>query len=896
MILVAALLGFALTGSPAANGQGAFDTSGFGQAGGIDFGALSDLQDEPVEFTAKYFASGQSGQLEIEAVLGRSWHIYSTTQPSGGPIRTSMQVQSPDSVSISGPFQPDKPPTKSVSDIYPGVTIEEHEDVVLWSAPIKVAEGFRGDIKIKLSALVCQNGGSCMPADKVLTAKWAGPAEEDAEKVLTATAQSDAEKPSKAKTASQLLSDAAAKTTTFRDNDYEVTWTAGVSSAIAPGAQGQLLFRAKPAGDFHVYQGVVDDSESSTNFVVTQKSGLLVGEPLADQPIISKSLLPNIPGLPPTPPVKYHSGQVTWSLPVKVPAETKPGEYELQGYVCYQACTDKACLQPMAMQFAAKVVVAEKTNETVKPLEIKSVKYVTAIDKAAETDWVDALMPDSDTLSDNTTPSRSISPSRSGSLPADPTGPSEDADGDDSPAVIAATSNGQVDGPDSPAASMSLPLILLMALGGGLILNLMPCVLPVVGLKIMSFVQQAGEDRKQIFFLNLAYVGGILAVFAILAMLAAVFSFGWGEQFAYFSVRISLTVVIFALALSYLGVWELPTPGIATGQSSNELQSKEGMTGAFFTGAFATVLATPCSGPLLGVALGYTIYLNTVETVAVIMTVGLGMSLPYILLGLFPQAVGILPKPGNWMVTLKEFLAFLFLGTVAFFFNQFSDGQKLPVFVTLVGVWFGCWVIGKVPPWETLPKRLRGWSFGIASAAAIGWLAFVYLERAPDPIPDGNGVQYIVERHVRWERYNEERLQQYRAEGKTVMLDFTAKWCPNCITNTLVALDTKPTSKMLAELDCVAMLADYTNLDDPIKSKLRELGSNSIPMLVIYPGSRPDEPILLRDLVSQSRVLNALKEAGPSVDGEQVVSHSGSYQRLTSATAADRDTTAAQNH
>jgi thiol:disulfide interchange protein len=355
--------------------------------------------------------------------------------------------------------------------------------------------------------------------------------------------------------------------------------------------------------------------------------------------------------------------------------------------------------------------------------------------------------------------------------------------------------------------------------------------------------------------------------------------------------------MIFALALSYLGVWELPTPGVATGQSSQELQEKEGLTGAFFTGAFATLLATPCSGPLLGVALGYTIYLQPIETAAVMMTVGLGMSLPYILLGLFPSAIGFLPKPGNWMVTLKEFLAFLFLGTVAFFFNQFSDGDKLPVFVTLIGVWFGCWVIGKVPPWETLSKRLRGWTIGVASAAAIGWLAFTYLAAKPSPTPDASGVEYIVDNHLRWEKYDEERLQDLHEAGTTVMLDFTAAWCVNCIVNKHVALDTEATSKLLEELDGVAMLADLTNQPQHILTKLEtELGSKSIPMLAIYPGKEPGAPIVLRDLVTQSMVLKALKKAGPSVAGSSVATAPKPIRRYTSATSRRVDTNAKLNH
>ncbi|KAA5542746.1 disulfide bond formation protein DsbD [Roseiconus nitratireducens] len=910
-LVVGMLAGIA--GPRPASAQDAFDQTDFGQAdfgtdfgagtdvfGDVNFGGLTDAAQEPITWQARYFAAGGTGQLEMTAQVGKSWHVYSTTQPPGGPLATQFSIVAPKSVSVDGPFQPAAPPEKSVSDLYPGVTIEEHTGKVRWTAPITLPSDFEGEIKVDVRALMCQTGGSCMPANETLTASFAGAPDAQASSDPAGDRSKESSEDSKSATsvvnnAAALLTQDGSKSTSFRDDGYEVVWTAGVSASIAPGGEGYLVFSAKPEKDYHVYQAVTDDSESSTNFIVTDKGGLRVGEPRTDQPIVSKSLFPSIPGVPDAPPVKYHVGPVTWTVPIQVPEGTAAGDYPLNGYVAYQACTDSSCLQPKAMKFTATVTVSDSTATTARPIELATAKYSTAVDLAAETDWVDELKPIAEPetsgeanpqAGDGTTET----PSSSGTEDSAGEAPSTDAAAPDAtepdatgPAVDEALQVREAD--STPGSRASLPLILLMAFGGGIILNLMPCVLPVVGLKIMSFVQQAGEDRKRIFMLNFAYVAGILAVFAGLTLLAVFASFGWGQQFTYFPVRLGLTVLIFALALSYLGVWELPTPGLASGETSHELQQREGFTGAFFTGAFATILATPCSGPLLGVVLGYTITLQPIETAAVMMTVGLGMSLPYIILGLFPSAVGFLPKPGNWMVTLKEFLAFLFLGTVAFFFNQFADADKLPVFVTLIGVWFGCWIIGKVPPWESVHKRLRGWTIGIASAAVIGWLAFSTLGEKPAPPTLGTpGVEYIVDNHLRWEKYDEARLEELQASGTTVMLDFTAAWCVNCMVNKKVALDTEATSKLLKELDGVAMLADWTDQNQQIESKLRELDSRSIPVLAIFPGQKPDSPIVLRDLVSQTSVLEALQEAGPSVAARKVASGSaGNGQRLTSA-------------
>ncbi|MEO1618417.1 MAG: thioredoxin family protein, partial [Planctomycetota bacterium] len=799
-------------------------------------------------------AAGGQGELTLTAELGRSWHIYSTTQPPGGPLRTKFSLRSPEGVKIIGEFQPDAAPAKSVSDVYPGVTLEEHEGVVSWTANLSVPDGFRDAIEVDVNALTCQSSGSCMPSNETLVAKYAGALDVGESKAKAAAAIDFA------KAGAERLDDPGSKPVSFRDGDYKVDWSAGVSNSIKPGETGLLVFRAKPGSGFHVYKAVVDDSEFSTNFVLSEKDGLLVGQPQSDRPIVTKSLFESVPGVPDAEPVQYYKGEVTWTLPVSVPVGTDAGTYDIDGYVCYQACTETSCLRPMAFRFTATVTVNDASVATLQPIKMESAKHAEAIELAGMTDWVDELKPTTGTNQASPAESEAAAPKNDGDPAVTSGGGASDDVADDSGEFAAA----------SPP-SIPFPLMLLIALGGGLILNLMPCVLPVVGLKIMSFVQQAGEDRRRVFALNFAYVGGILLVFAGLTALAVFFSFSWGQQFTYFPVRLGLTVIIFALALSYLGVWELPTPSLGTGDKSQELQEREGLPGAFFKGAFATILATPCSGPMLGVALSYTITLKPIETAILMMTVGVGMSLPYVLLGLFPALVSFLPKPGNWMVTLKEFLAFLFLGTVAFFFNQFSAGDKMPVFVTLIGVWFGCWVIGKVPPWEAFEKRLRGWSIGLASAIFIGWLSFSFLaENAPaegDLTADGRRV--IVDNHLRWEAYSETRLKELQAEGKTVMLDFTAKWCTNCMVNKRVALDTEATSKLLKRLDGVAMLADWTDQNEEIESKLKELNSKAIPVLAIYPGKTPEKPIILRDLVSQSTVLSALEKAGPSQESAE---------------------------
>jgi suppressor for copper-sensitivity B len=841
LFCVTPLLCFTILGlwmSPPASGQQ--NTGGFGADAGPVQGFGEDLDifpnlslggfgagdtDEPVQWTARYFADADgTAILEVEANLAPTWHLYSVTQPDGGPTKTTISLGGPETAKLVGSFSPDHPPAKSISSLYNGLTIEEHEGTVVWSAALNVGQGFQGPIRVRASGLACKSGGDnrCLPVQATLTADYSGTLAEG--KSLAAQRSNIDEK----------LDAQVAKP--FREDGYVVEWTAVVKpKQLKPGDRGVLQFTANPDASYHVYRSVTDDSESSTNFVVTAKDGLLVGAPVANKKTISKTILPS------KPPTHYYQGSVTWQLPFEVPADASEGEKTLSGFVAYQACTDTSCMQPVALKFTAKIAIGQTADTQPAAIELVAAKSAQALDAAAETKWVDAVEIQSVVQNTN-------NPITSSDL-------APDAPVEDEASIAGTAGGGPTDLTSSSGGSASFLMTLVFAFLGGLILNVMPCVLPVVGLKIMGFVSQAGEDRRRILVLNLVYVLGIMSVFAVFAVVAAVSKFGWGEQFTYFPVRLGLTLALFALALSYLGVWEIPVPGMAAGKASQELQKREGLPGAFSKGVFATILATPCSGPLLGYILGLTLNLSPLHTIAIFLMVGVGMSSPYLIIGAQPRLVSWLPKPGPWMETLKQLMSFLFLGTVAFFFAQFDDAQKLPVFVSLIAVWFGCWIIGQVPNWAELQKRLLAWTGGIAAATLISFWAFTGLKG---------------DAQLDWVDYSELQLQQFQREGRTVMVDFGAKWCGTCIYNYEVAINTSETREVVEELDAVAMYADWTDYSDEIKQKLAELDSRSIPLLAIYPGSRPNEPIILRDLVTQQAVIDALRQAGASVERSSV--------------------------
>jgi thiol:disulfide interchange protein len=329
----------------------------------------------------------------------------------------------------------------------------------------------------------------------------------------------------------------------------------------------------------------------------------------------------------------------------------------------------------------------------------------------------------------------------------------------------------------------------------------------------------------------------------------------WGEQFTWVPFKVGMIAVVFAFALSFLGVWELPIPGFI-GEKAGHVQSQEGPLGAFLKGVLSTVLATPCSGPFLGPVFGFTLGQPTAVTYAVFGSIALGMSLPYILVGLFPGLVKFLPKPGNWMVTFKEVLGFVMLGTVAFLFFQLQKqpANFVPTFVMLIGIWMGCWWVGRAQ--ERIGVAGFGqWVQATAIAGGIGLAALLWLGPPDSPIrssliaslrparkllqqagPLARLNNYLPsESPIEWEPFAPARLQELRTSGITVMVDFSADW---------------------------------TDGSEEIRAALEGLGSRSIPLLAIYPaakpGERPPEPIILRDLLTEGQVLTALEQAGPS--------------------------------
>jgi thiol:disulfide interchange protein DsbD len=295
----------------------------------------------------------------------------------------------------------------------------------------------------------------------------------------------------------------------------------------------------------------------------------------------------------------------------------------------------------------------------------------------------------------------------------------------------------------------------------GFILNFMPCVLPVIGLKIMSFVSQAGENRRRAFLLNLAFSAGLMSVFAVLATLVGVVGAGWGSQFTSAPFNIIMAVVVFVFALSFLGVWEIPVPGFG---STHDSSQQEGLTAAFAKGVLTTILATPCTGPLLVPAMSWAVSQSIPVTYLVLLSVGLGMALPYLLIGAFPKLIAFLPKPGMWMETFKQVMGFVLLGTVIypmFVLSGIDPDIVVPTLLFLFSLWAAFWWIGRVPLTQPRWNRIKSWAQAVAFSCLMGVVSFNLFYQPDDGF---------------WTPYSDEILASHLEDNHTVLIDFTADW------------------------------------------------------------------------------------------------------------------------
>jgi thiol:disulfide interchange protein len=392
------------------------------------------------------------------------------------------------------------------------------------------------------------------------------------------------------------------------------------------------------------------------------------------------------------------------------------------------------------------------------------------------------------------------------------------------------------------------------ALLGGLILNVMPCVLPVISLKIFGFVSEAGGQPDKAFRLALMFAGGILACFGLLAvgvvaLRGAGANVGWGFQFQDERFVLIIACIVFAFALNLLGVYEITVSAGATGGLAR-LASGQGYASAFFQGVFATVLATPCTAPFLGTASAFAFAQPPLITFLIFFSVGVGMAAPYLVLAANPKWLGYLPKPGDWMVRVKQVFGFLLLGTVlwlAWIVGQLKGVQGMVVLgALLLVIGVIAWIKGSF--WSPVASPRTKWmSAGAIAAVVILAIAGYSFFTAPSQLA--------------WQKFSQESLNAALDSGRPVFVDFTADWCITCKANERFAIDTATVRNAFTQRNVITLRADWTNGDPAITEILKQHGRAGVPMYLVYPGGKNREPALLPELITAQTVLDALKQS-----------------------------------
>jgi thiol:disulfide interchange protein DsbD len=403
---------------------------------------------------------------------------------------------------------------------------------------------------------------------------------------------------------------------------------------------------------------------------------------------------------------------------------------------------------------------------------------------------------------------------------------------------------------------------------GGIILNLMPCVLPIISLKIFGFIQQAGQSRRKVFRSGIAFTAGIFAWFVGLALLliglkAAGHDVTWGGfQFTnpYFVLVLSVIVLVFALSL--FGVFEISLPQGMTRGLLSTTDRKDDL-GSFFQGVFATVLATPCTAPFLGTALGFAFSQSSLVILAMFVAIAAGMSTPYLLLSAQPAWLRFLPKPGPWMLHVKQFMGFLLLATLLFLLYVLGAQRGLEgaiwasCFLLVISI--ACWMKGAfVLPTASVAKRGVVFVLMLILVLASG-IYFIGGKFRSTNIA-------LADSRLRgdWQAFTPERLQAELDQGHPVFVDFTAAWCLTCKFNEANVLESAEVRDAFQRHAIVKLKADWTNGDPVITKLLQRFGRPGVPLYVLYLGKN-EEPFVFPEVLTKGMVLEKLQSAARRV-------------------------------
>lgn len=432
-------------------------------------------------------------------------------------------------------------------------------------------------------------------------------------------------------------------------------------------------------------------------------------------------------------------------------------------------------------------------------------------------------------------------------------------------AAAGSTSTGSTGqgGGGPPGGAGTLFMALLFAFLGGMILNLMPCVLPVLSLKIFNFVKHAGESRRVSLNHGLVFTAGVWLSFLVLAGVLIMLRAGGEELGLGFHLQspvfvLVLSAFLFLFALSLLGVFEIGASLTGVGGAH---QTQQGYSGSFLNGVTATIVATPCTAPFMGAALGFALTQPAMGILAIFSAIGLGMACPYVVLAANPALLRFVPKPGPWMETFKQFMGFLLFATIVWLAwvlgLQTGANGVIALLATLLLLGLGAWVLQRFAPVTAAQGKQRAGQLAAAlvmiAGLALGWTG---VQQSATGLPGISEAKAATHGSAAWEPWSEARVAELMAQGKPVFIDFTAAWCLSCQVNKKVALQTPEVLGAFRDQGVTLLMADWTKRDPAITQGLAAYGRNSVPVYVLI--NAQGQTTLLPEILTPAIVLDAL--------------------------------------
>ncbi|WP_040777117.1 protein-disulfide reductase DsbD family protein [Massilia timonae] len=651
-------------------------------------------------------------------------------------------------------------------------------------------------------------------------------------------------------------------------------------AAVSPGQALRIGLRQRLAPHWHTYWKNPGDAGSPPSIAFNAPPGATVGEiawPGPDRFIIG-------------PVASYgYENEIVFPMTLTVPRDARPGsqlvlEADADWVVCEKECipeegkfrlalpveasarpasagilaafksADARQPQPQPADWRASVSAGESTlqlaveGEGISPASVRSALYFPdswgVVDHVAD----QALTVEEGRLTLATTKGQGYTPGPSAGLLA-----ITDGGGQKRWFALELTPAAPAPATGAPAA---LPLwqMALFAFLGGLILNLMPCVFPVLAIKATAVAGMSGGDRRAVRLSGLFYTLGVLAAFmalalALLAVRLGGSAVGWGFQFQSPLFVAAMSWLMLAIGLNLSGVFEV---GGALAGAGQGLAERKGHAGSFFTGLLAVVVATPCTAPFMGAAIGSALVAPAYVSLAVFATMGLGLALPFLLLGMFPALARRLPRPGAWMVTLRQAMAFPMYATAAWLLwvlaQQAGEAGLRMALAGLVLVGLVAWLVGL----GQHGTRKRWWPRGAAVAGVAGIVGLMAALHGAGPVAAAPA------QSMQAEPYSAERLAFLRAEGKPVFVNMTAAWCITCLVNERTTLSTAAVQQAMRERGVVYMKGDWTNRDPAITAFLQSFQRDGLPFYAFYPARK--EPVVLPPVLTQSIVTESFEQ------------------------------------